>query len=679
MTNNKLKNSFLALLLLAIIAGCSDQFLVDKGDFAGFNEEIYNDVLTAQAKVDYLYYLCLPAASNGSSDTYTKSTEEFAGSTTYTQLTEKTSNDIDDEFYKSQTGGPYAFIRECNIFLDNIDKGTLTDTQKKTMKGEIYFWRAWNYFNLVRTYGGVPIVLTAQNAILGEGDPEQTGLAVQRSSTADCITLITEDLDKAISMLPGKWDDANWGRISSGAAAAFKGRVLLTYASPLFNRNMETSRWQAAYDANKAAKELLDANGFGLVSATANHAKDWEKMFVTPKTTEAVMTVLNNTVTTDSYKKNNGWENSARPKELQGGGGFAATSEMLDLFPMADGKRPGQSSFTYDPLKFYKDRDPRFYRTFAFNGCIWPYGGNTTYGVWTYQWFKDDAAVAAATTKEGSGFAEYAGHVNSGIYVRKRTDPAAGFTDVDKFARSASPYIEIRYAEVLLNLAESAVGINKLGKADEGYQGLFALRARVGIPAGADGNYGVPAGLDKYGLFREILFERQIEFAYEGKRFYDMRRWMLWNDDPAIQNTTCAQLGVEPMNGKRHHGIILAVKPSVYKATSAGIANDIFNPLSTKYDATKVTRAGIGLNPDDTDANFAKQITALDKFYDTNLTRVTTDFIDGTSAPLFYTTFRSKYYFIGIKQSVLKQSPYLFQTIGWDDYYGANGTFNPLQ
>jgi hypothetical protein len=678
MTNIKLKISLLALVFLAFIAGCSDDFLEEKGDFAGFNEEIYNDVVTAQAKVDYLYYLCLPQGTAGSPDTYSKSTEEFAGSTTYTQLTEKTSNDIDDELYKSQTGGPYAFIRECNIILDNIDKGTLTEAQKNPMKGEVYFWRAWNYFNLVRTYGGVPIVLTAQNAILGEGDPEQTELVVQRSTTAECIDLIMSDLDKAISLLPATWPDVNWARITSCAAAAFKGRVLLTYASPLFNRNMGVARWQAAYDANLAAKTLCDANGYALVQATTNRAQAWENMFVTPKNTEALMTVLHNTVTTDSYKKNNGWEQSARPKDLQGGGGYAATAEMLDIFPMADGKRSGTSSYTYDPVKFYKDRDPRFYRTFAFNGVVWPYSGNTTYGVWTYQWFKDVASFNAAATKEGSGFAEYAGHVNSGIYIRKRTNPAAGFTDVDKFARSATPYIEIRYAEVLLNLAESAVGINKLGMADEGYQGLFALRARVGIPAGVDGYYGVPVGLDQYGLFREILYERQIEFAYEGRRFQDMRRWMLWNDDPADQNTTCAQLGVTPLNGQRRHGIILAIKPTVYTSSSSGLAKDIFNPISPGYNATKVTRFGIALDPNNS-GTWAAQIALLDNFYNTNLTRFNTDFIDPTGTPTFSVTFRSKYYFIGIKQSVLKQSPYIYQNINWDDYYGVTGTFNPLQ
>jgi hypothetical protein len=444
---------------------------------------------------------------------------------------------------------------------------------------------------------------------------------------------------------------------------------------------MDVSRWQAAYDANLAAKTLCDASGFVLYNTltAVKRAQGWEKMFITPKTSEAIMTTLCNSVTTDSYKKNNGWENSARQKDLQGGGGYAATAKMLDLFPMADGKRPGASSYTYDTLKFYKNRDPRFYRTFAFNGSVWPTKALPNNTVWNYQWFKNLAAFNAAATAESKSCAEYSGHVNSNIYVRKRTNPSADFTEVDKFARSATPYIEIRYAEVLLNLAESAVGINKIGMADEGYQGLFAVRARVGIPAGTDGYYGVPVGLDQYGLFREILYERQIEFAYEGKRFQDMRRWMLWNDDPAAQNTTCAQLGVTPLNGQRRHGIILAIKTTVYTSDKVGLDYDIFNPLSVRYDPTKVTRAGIALNPDADDATFATQITALDNFYDTNLQRFTTDFIDPTASPRFSITFLSKYYFIGLKLSILQQSPYLYQTIGWDDYNGVPGTFDPLQ
>ena len=115
----------------------------------------------------------------------------------------------------------YNGIRECNIFLDNIDKGALGEADRNKLKGQIYFWRAWIYTRLVMMYGGVPIVTTAQNAILGDGSSKDE-LEVQRSSTADCIDFICEDLDKAIAMLPGKWDNSNWGRITSGAAAALK-------------------------------------------------------------------------------------------------------------------------------------------------------------------------------------------------------------------------------------------------------------------------------------------------------------------------------------------------------------------------------------------------------------------------------------------------------------------------
>lgn len=671
---NIMKKSFSALLIIPfLLAGCSDEFLQEKKDYNSFSEEVFSNFQTAQAKVDYVYYMCLPPGTSGGSDNDSRATEQFHGSVPYTQLSELTSNNIEDIIYANATSGPYGRIRECNAFLDNIDKGTLTETEKNQLKGQIYFWRAFTYFVLVRTYGGVPIVLTAQDPILGNGDVTESELAVQRSSTKECVDQICADLDLAISLLPGSWGTSNWGRITSGAAAAMKGRVLLTYASPLFNRNDEQTRWQAAYDANKAAKTLLEANGFALVDGAGNRAQNWEKMFVTVNSPEAVITALHNTVTTDSYKKNNGWEQSARPKDAEGGGGLAATAEMIDLFPMADGKRPGESTYTYDPLKFYKNRDPRFYRTFAFNGVVWPYKQDPNYTVWSYQWYKDANSLNAGT--EGSGFAEYAGHVTTGIYVRKRTNPAAEYTAVDKFARSATPFIELRFAEVVLNLAEAAVGIGKL---QEGYDGLAAIRARVGIPAGADGKYGVPSGLSRYGLFREIMYERQVEFAYEDKRFFDMRRWMLWNDDAAINNNTCALLGVEPFNGKRHHGIYLAVKPTVYTASKAGIDYDVFNPLSKAYKSTLVTREGIALNPDANDATFNAMITKLDNFYNTNLVRLENDRLDPTS-PRFEVTYRSKYYFIGIKQSVLTRSPYLFQTKGWEDEYGADGTFDPLQ
>lgn len=656
----------IVLSLILFLAGCNDEFLREKKDYSGFNEEIYNNVQMAQAKVDYIYNLTQPTGPSGTP----AATLEGFGSTSYTGinvLLEDASN-VPDEFWSNQTTGPWARIRECNIFLDNIDKGTLTEAEKRTIKGEAYFWRAYIYSKLVIAYGGVPIITTAQNAILGDDqDTEQSELKVPRSSTSDCFDFVCSDFDKAIELLPGRWEGTNWGRITSGAAAACKGRLLLVYASPLFNRNDDQARWQRAYDANKAAYDLLLANGFGLEDGGGNRAANWEKMFANRTSKEGVFITLFNNITNDQRRRLNGVEQSGRPKELQGGGGSSTPIEMVDLFPMADGKKPSESSYSYDSLKFYKDRDPRFYRTFAFNGACWPYTQNKTYTLWNYQWFKDQAAFDGG--KPGNS-AQYSGDVAGSIFVRKRTNPDANFVDGWQFQLCASPWMEIRFAEVVLNLAETACGINKL---TDSYEYLKDIRERVGYTGDCGLDASLQSNRDK--LFGAILYERQIELAFEGKRFDDMRRWMLWNDDFG----TCTRLSVEPINGKRRHGVFLGIKPTIYTSGSAGLDNDPFNPASKKYNPALVTRASISLDPSANDAAFNEQIVKLDQFYDTNLIRLVDDQRDGTGTPVFSINFQNQYYFMGLRLSVLQKSPYLEQTVNWLDVYHNPGTFDPLK
>ena len=172
-----------------------------------------------------------------------------------------------------------------------------------------------------------------------------------------------------------------------------------------------------------------------------------------------------------------------------------------------------------------------------------------------------------------------------------------------------------------------------------------------------------------------ILYERQIELAYEGKRFDDMRRWLLWDDSFG----TCTRLGVEPISGNqtRRHGIILAVKPELYTNSKAGKDCDPFNPEASEYLGTS-DRTKISLDPDASDSDWENQIATLDNFYENNLNRVVNDQLDGTSTPTFYITHLNKYYFLGIKQNVLQNSIKLQQNIGWTDYYGSGGTFNPI-
>lgn len=148
-------------------------------------------------------------------------------------------------------GLDYKNIDKINYFLANLESVTvLNEDEKKQLRGQALFWRAWDYWGKVFTLGGVPLILQPQDV------SDLNSLLVARSSTSECVKQILADLDEAIASLPDKWENEDYGRIDKGCAMAFKGRMLLQYASPLFNPNNDQQRWQDAYDANKAAVDF---------------------------------------------------------------------------------------------------------------------------------------------------------------------------------------------------------------------------------------------------------------------------------------------------------------------------------------------------------------------------------------------------------------------------------------
>ena len=465
----------------------------------------------------------------------------------------------------------------------------------------------------------------------------------------------------AISLLPGKWPTADWGRITSGAAAALKGRVLLTWASPLFNRADDRARWQKAYDANIAAKTLLEANGFTLFSngGFAN-AQAWENMwFQQTENPEGVLVYCFNNVTSDQTQRNNGWEQATRSKQVLGGGSISPTKQIVDAFPMKDGKMPGDptSMYTYDQKKFYKNRDPRFYKTFAYNGAVWPYSGGATFRQWTYSWFTNSSA---ATPNKST---ETLGANSSGIYLRKATNPSAN-NSAGNFGYSGTDYMEIRFAEVILNLAESAIGSDKLS---EGLDNIKLIRQRAGIE-NKDGAYGLSSvSGNRDMLFAAVLQERKVEFAYENKRFWDLRRWLLFNDDFG----TCSRLGVEPIQGTRRTGYWIYVK-NIDGTTYRG--ND--DPLLRK---TNGPAPVIEREPATFPSGISNQDQYVDYLYDNHFEVIERDNLDPTSPANWSFKWYNEYYFFGLHQNILSGSPYLEQTKDWPDLNGALGAFDPLQ
>jgi len=726
---NKLGAVVVLLTITALFAGCSDQFLQDKKDYDAYGTEIYNDYTGATERVNDLYYLMLPSStasiswnmpSAGTSDDYSKCTEEYGGLSQYVDpsIILDNTNVPDYFYYQNKNISPYGYIRECNMILEGIKGGTLTSDQKKILLGQTYFFRAWQYYLLVKIYGGVPIVDHVQNPIIGNSGG--LTLVIPRATSKACIDFICNNLDSAANYLPANWSASSatdYGRITAGAALALQGRARMLYASPLFNRADDVTRWEAAYQSNKAAIEKLTTGGFGLanLSSPGRNASGWANMFSTYVSPEAVFVTLYNTVQTSpgtNYDKNNGWENSIRPYNAGGSGGKKTTSQMIDLFPMADGKKPSStssvsslltpSSYVYDNQRFFINRDPRFYRTFSFPGERWAFSGDPTslgansypyigsnYVLWSYTWY-DDATKMASAAYTGFG-ADGLGANNTSVFVRKRTDdndvntsPLYTYNTAlgagKAFSLSAAPYMEIRYAEVLLNFAESACGANH---PDEAVAALQLIRKRVGYTSA--NNYGLDADLNgnRAKLFAAILYERQIELAYEGKRFDDMRRWMLF-DGGAGQGTlngswaltgfsgnTCTYLGVPAFNGKYRNGIEIRVADNhgISTATTVtGFAND---PI-VKNSITRPT--ALNLMSDSTVQVTGNTIDKLYTFYANYLYRKSYT-VDASAV-----TFQPQYYFIGLKNSAQQMNVTLKQTIGWGDLENgnANGTYDPL-
>lgn len=411
----------------------------------------------------------------------------------------------------------YTNIDKINFFLNKlaaVSPSVLTEEKKKQMSGQALFWRAWDYFGKVATFGGVPLILQPQDV----GNKE--GLFVPRNKTSECIAQIIADLDESIASLPDQWDNANYGRINKGAAMAFKGKVLLWYASPLFNSTSDQTRWQKAYDANKAAVEYLKAQGKGLLE---QYGQIWKQ----ERNKEVIM------VHQFYYPDHTFNQAGIRPQPLTKDAANANQPilPLLNAFPKKDG-----STLSLDPEKlktdpaynaqyltdFVTNRDDRFYATIFTAGTPYPTPDLPTGTRYWSAWRK----TADATAPDGIKYVSLAtdqtgvsiGSGVSGFFQLKGLDNTLEKTLI---ANAATDWIEIRFAEVLMNYGEAA---NELGKSDEALQVLYDIRTRAGITPGTNSKYGITATTQAQ-IREAYINERFVEFAFENKRFGDLRRW----------------------------------------------------------------------------------------------------------------------------------------------------------
>lgn len=478
---------FLSVLIisLGIFVGCGD-VLNNVEDLSGYPEEgTFNNVESANAYLANLYSSTLPGwpVNQGNN-------ADVSGGI------------IGPDYITIQNGTfkpwPYSTIREINIMLEQLPNSQLDEDEKASMQGQAKFLRAYNYFQMVYHYGGVPILK----------EPQQLSetLEVSRSSTEETFDFIIQDLNDAIDALPPKYGGSDRGKIDKAAALAFKGRVMLYKASPQFNPSdpYNNQYWQEAYIANKEAKDFLDANGYGLLES-------YTDVFETEGHKENILSVIYQ----DPAKTNGRREDGVRPlSESKNATGMdEPVWSLAQAYPMKDGYMPGDaaSDYSYDLQNFWENRDPRFKANLVWNGAVYELSGKT--GRRQYTMENIAASVDAfGFTIQGESFDR------SGLYCRKGImeelpQAQVSTNDVD--------WPEIRYAEVLFNYAEAA---NETGRTAEAVQILKDIRERAGIEPGSNNMYGLAQNMNRQEAREAILHEKYIEMAFEGHRFWDLRR-----------------------------------------------------------------------------------------------------------------------------------------------------------
>lgn len=573
--------TLLCTLMIAVVFNSCKKVLDQAENLSQYPpENVFNDPSLSNAYLANLYGTALPGGwpvNDGNA------ADESGGITGLDAITPT----------NARSFWPYETIRKINIFINSIPAGTLPDATKNNLIAQAKFLRAFLYFKAVVFHGGVPIIKVAQ----GLNDE----LKVPRNSTAECFTFIEADLNEAETALPAKYSGNDRGRIDQAIIKAFRGRVLLYKASPQFNsaNPYDNQYWAAAYKANTEAKAFLDANGYGLL-------ENYSNIFTVKGNKECILSIIG----LNPGRVNLRGDDAVRPlsESKNATGGDQPIWSLVQAYPMLDGKKIGDpgSAYAYNEQTFWLNRDPRFAQTIVYNGAPFALSGKAGRRQYTMK--------NIASSLDAFGFAiQGENSYRTGFFTSKGLNlalPAPPTT-------SDYDWNEIRYAEVLFNLAESA---NETGHGNESLAVLIAIRKRAGILAGADGLYGLKAGMSRIEMRNAILDEKYVEFAFEGKRYWDLRRHRLF---------------ATKLNGLHKYGMMAT--------------------LVNGRTADQVNQ---------TDLNAAAAYSLLPENFGYTVTELITS---GATAMVVPDT----YYFFPIPLTFLNQNPNLKQNIAW------GGTFNP--
>jgi hypothetical protein len=400
----------------------------------------------------------------------------------------------------------FAYLRKINVFLEKMAApDAIQFNDKGRLVAETKFLRAFIYFNLIERYGGVPIVTQSYQL------KDVGSVNFRRNTFDECVAFIQQNLDEALHDLPASYPStsANYGRATKDACYALASRLYLYAASPLFNPTHDNAKWQKAADAAAVFVNNADRgyslypdyrNLFTLNSGAAQNEYILSRNFTTANFQQAPAHNLGR-----RYGAYGGWWASNGPSQ-----------NLVDDYDMINGEQPfiwtGNDTKVinpasgYNPNRPYYNRDPRFEASIIHDSTIFQ---NTLLEMW----------VSPNGNQFGyDSWKQSSDNPRTSYWIKKFMPESQPISWQERYT---IPWPLFRLAEIYLNYAEAMF---ELGDEDKCREFINKVRARpsVNMPP-------IPNTVTGEALRQRLYNERRIELAFEGHRFFDIRRWKIAN------------------------------------------------------------------------------------------------------------------------------------------------------
>lgn len=591
--NNRIKIFTRSILLLVTISfltsGC-EKFLDQAPTGEQTKEYIFQDYLRAQRYMDDLYYN-LPSLWETrtriggygfveSATDMAEYTANYGTANTTFNVGNWRDGAASNEISLPWTTG-FIQLRKCYMTLENLEAFNNEPqidgvSRKVTMKGEVHFMIAFYYFEMLKRYGGLPLVESVLDL--------DSDLKIARSSFDDTKDFILENLELAIAVLPEVWNEDEYGRATKITAMAVKSRVLLFAASPLNNPTNDQARWKVAADASRDVIDICEANNYHPLY------HDYQNLFMRgagEERPEIIMPQLRGTGAITFTTSIINYGQASPGVGFQGYGSNSPTQNFVDRFEVikfdTEGNAIGSEPFNWNNpehvANMYKNRDPRFYYTVLYNDVYW-------------------IKRKIETWRDGSTYGKDINpkdhlYSRTGYYMKKYWPREC--QDVVQTGSATLNSFYIRYGEILLNYAEcmnelygpdndqlgrsksitSRDAINQIrarlvcpptsaigGLSDPYYRVKQERTDNPDFPVLVNGMPKVPSGKSKEQMRNLVHNERIIELSFEEHYLYDILRW---------------KKGPELM-GSPIYGVDIVKNGSIFVYNKVKVEDRVFDP-----------------------------------------------------------------------------------------------------